>query len=173
MPSYEHPGGRFEPDFVLSERDMMLGWLKFHRDTAIYKLEGLSDEDAHRRVVPTSELTPVGIVNHLAYVEWGWFRAVFAGEPEATIWAESGDDDIEFKTTAPVADAVAFYREQIARADEIIAGASFDDLAVFKRDSWPEHPSMRWIVSHMLEETARHNGHMDLLREMIDGSIGP
>jgi len=165
-------GGREEPDFQLDERETLLGWLQFHRETAIHKLQGLSDEDARRRIIPTSELTPVGIVNHLAYVEWGWFRTVFAGEPEADIWERSGDDDIEFKTTASVEEIVAFYREQIARSDEILAGASLDDVAVFKRDSWPEAPSMRWIVTHMIEETARHNGHLDLLREQIDGATG-
>jgi hypothetical protein len=164
--------GREEPDFQLGERETLLGWLTFHRETAIHKLEGLSDEDACRRIVPTSELTPVGVVNHLAYVEWGWFREVFAGEPGATIWAESGDDDIEFKTRDAVADVVAFYREQIARSDEILARASLDDVAVFKRDTWPEAPTMRWIVTHMIEETARHNGHLDLMRELIDGATG-
>lgn len=169
---HELAGGREEPDFQLDERETLLGWLTFHRETAIYKLKGLSDEDARKRPIPTSLLNPLGIVNHLAYVEWGWFRNAFNGEPEATIWEETGDDDIEFKTEASVADVVAFYREQIVLADEIIAGASLDDVGKFKRPHWPEAPSLRWCVSHMIEETARHNGHLDLLRELIDGATG-
>jgi uncharacterized damage-inducible protein DinB len=166
------PGGRAEPEFGLDEREMLLGWLKFHRETAIWKLEGLSDEDARRRPVETSLLTPIGIVLHLAHVEWGWFRTMFTNTPPDTMWEESGDDDIEFKTQQPVAEVVAFYREQIAIADEIIADHSLDDVAIFKREKWTEPPTLRWCVTHMIEETARHNGHLDLLREMIDGATG-
>jgi Protein of unknown function (DUF664) len=170
--SSELPGGRFEPDFQLDERETLLTWLKFHRETAIFKLQGLTDEQARQRPIATSTLNPLGIVNHLAYVEWGWFRNAFAGEPGATIWDESGDDDIEFKTDASVADVIAFYREQIALADEIIAGASLDDVGKLKRGHWPEPPSLRWCVTHLIEETARHNGHLDLMRELIDGATG-
>jgi hypothetical protein len=164
--------GREEPDFELNERDMLAGWLRFHRETAIHKLEGLSGDDATRRPVTTSLLNPAGIVYHLAFVEWGWFRSVFAGEPEAAIWDESGDDDIEFKTDKSVAEVVAFYRQQIALADEIFQNASLDDVGKIKRDTWDSPPTLRWVVMHMIEETARHNGHLDLLREMIDGATG-
>ena len=169
---YKTPDGREEPGFGLDERAMLLGWLNFHRETAIFKLEGLSEEDARRRPVSTSQLTPLGIVYHLALVEWGWFRSAFAGEPQSTIWEESGDDDIEFKTVKPVAEVIAFYREQIALSDAIIAGASLDDVGQPKRESRDSPPTMRWIIMHMIEETARHNVHLDLLRELVDGATG-
>ena len=169
--AYQTPDGRVEPEFFFGERDMLVGWLNYHRETAIHKLQGLSNEDARRRPIEGSLLNPLGVVYHLAFVEWGWFRTRFAGEPESTIWDESGDPDIEFKTNESVDVVIGFYREQIALSDQVIAGAALDDMAVDN----PEQegaPNMRWCITHLIEETARHNGHLDLLRELLDGTTG-
>jgi uncharacterized damage-inducible protein DinB len=163
---------RSEPGFEADERTMLLGWLDYHRATILLKADGLTDDQARKRLGP-SGLTILGLVRHLAEVERWWFRMVFAGETITTIWC---DDDVErdFNVTADdtLAEAIDSYREECERANRIIEAAALDDLAAGSAERPGVHPSMRWIVTHMIEETARHNGHADLIRESIDGTTG-
>jgi len=150
---------------------MLSAFLDRYRETILWKLDGLTKEQASARLVP-SATTLLGIVKHLAYVERGWFPIYFAGEPASYPWAEDEpDQDIDFRVepTDTIESVRALYQREIARSREIVAGASLDDLSK-EQDRGPR--SLRWIMVHMIEETARHAGHADILRELTDGAIG-
>jgi len=149
---------------------MLSAFLDRYRETMLWKLDGLTKEQASARLVP-SATTLLGIVKHMAYVERGWFQVNFAGEPPSYPWPEDEpDEDIDFRiSTADTIESIgALYEQEIARSREIVAGASLDDVSKSK-----DRPrSLRWIMVHMIEETARHAGHADILRELTDGAIG-
>ncbi|MFY0409694.1 DinB family protein [Solicola sp. PLA-1-18] len=154
------------------ERSTLLQMLTYVRETAIAKVEGLSDEHAQHAPLATSPLTtPGAIVNHLRWVEADWLQTRFAGGPDLGPWTED-DPDAELREglTTPLADVVAGYREQIVASDAVIAAADLDDLAAVPTARL--HQNLRWTLLHLVEETARHNGHLDLLREMADGVVG-
>jgi len=150
---------------------MLEGWLDYHRATLAVKCEGLDDEQLRLRAVPPSNLSLLGLVRHMAEVERNWFRRVLAGEDVADVYCTPEDPDADFDNVDDADSGHAFtsWREEIGRARD--ACAAVDDLS-----SWAVHGgrrvSLRWILSHMVEEYARHNGHADLLRERIDGVTG-
>ncbi|NHA69191.1 DinB family protein [Phycicoccus flavus] len=168
------PARRSRPPLDADERTSLLGWYDLQRGIVVLKCQGLSDEDAHRVLVPTSPLmTVAGIVSHLACAEDLWFREVLLGE-----WGEGPglgphpQDDADFVVDGVTLDeALERYAAACARSDAAIAAHSLDD-----RGSTACHPvgdaTVRWMVHHMLEETARHAGHLDLLRELLDGETG-
>lgn len=162
---------RTYPPYHGNEKDMLLAYLDFQRDTAICKLQGVSEEDARRTLAP-STLTLIGIVTHLTYVERTWFRAVMTGEDVA---AAGYPDDYAIYWDAPegasLDDVIAAYRAESARSNAIIDAHSLDDVAAIGRRGRPP-VQLRWIMLHMIEEVARHLGHMDLIRESIDGQVG-
>lgn len=163
--------GRTRPPFVGNEKEMLLGFLDFQRETAIWKLQGLSEEQARQTLGPSS-LTLIGIVNHLAFVERAWFRSSLVGEDLDAAGVPDRADlywDVSDGTT--IEDIISTYREEISRSNAIIAEHGLDDLAVKPRRNRPPL-SLRWIMLHMIEEVARHCGHMDLIRESIDGQTG-
>jgi uncharacterized damage-inducible protein DinB len=159
------------PPFVGPEKEMLLGFLEFQRETAIWKLAGVTEEQARQRLGPSS-LTLIGIVNHLAFVERAWFRSALTGED---LNATSTPDVMDRYWTVPddvtVADVIAAYRAEIARSNTIIDAYDLDTIAARPRRNRPPM-SLRWIMLHMIEEVARHCGHMDLIRESIDGKTG-
>src|SRR5207302_8527808 len=134
--------------------------------------EGLSDAQASQRLVP-SATTMLGVVKHLAYVERWWFAMNFAGDPVNFPWPEDEpDQDIDFRVAATdtIENISALYQRELARSREVVAGASLEDLG--RGVGKVEPRSLRWIMVHMIEETARHAGHADILRELTDGAIG-
>jgi uncharacterized damage-inducible protein DinB len=163
---------RLEPAYLLSERDMLEGWLEFHRATLLLKCEGLDDAARKSRPVPTSLLSLHGLVRHMAEVERGWFRRVLLREPDlAFIYCTSKDYDD--RDLAPLDDAdwdadLATWQAECEASRQAAASQSLDDTGL-RRD---EAVSLRWIYTHMIEEYARHNGHADLIREMLDGAVG-
>jgi uncharacterized damage-inducible protein DinB len=168
---------RTEAALDADERTMLNAFLDYHRATLEWKVEGLRDEDAHRVAVPTSALTLGGLVKHLALVEDSWFTDRFAGLGEPEPWASAPfDEDRDWELHSAADDTLdellALYRAACERSRAVIASAaSLDDLsASTSREG--EHFTLRWILFHMIEETARHNGHADLLREAIDGETG-
>ena len=168
------PATRTRPALGADERTALLGWYDLQRGIVRLKAEGLSEEDAHRALVPTSPLmTVAGIVSHLTCCEDLWFREVFLGEPATGRgFGEGAQDDDEFRVEGvTLAQVLAEYEEACARSDAVIAAHSLDDTG-----STALHPvgeaTLRWMVLHMLEETARHAGHLDLLRELLDGETG-
>jgi uncharacterized damage-inducible protein DinB len=170
MPSMEKCARTFPP-YHGSEKEMLLAYLDFQRDTAICKLQGMSEEDARRTLGPSS-LTLVGIVSHLTYVERVWFRSVLLGED---MGAAGYPDDMSLYWDAPegasIDDVIAGYREEVARSNETIRSRRLDEVAATGRRHRPPM-QLRWIMLHMIEEVARHLGHMDLIRESIDGQVG-
>jgi Protein of unknown function (DUF664) len=147
------------------EMTMARGWLTHLRESAIFKLDGLDDEQIRWTPAPTANSLGV-IVVHLGYAERLWFRAIFAGEPMDMTWRKHM---FELPDGWSVADVIAFYRSEIAAADAVLDGVDSFDL----RSAAAFRPAtLRWVVSHMIEETARHAGHMDITRELLDGRTG-
>jgi hypothetical protein len=160
-------GPGLEPLHQLGERAMLLAFLQRQRELVFWKLEGLSDAAA-RSVSTSTGLTVHGIVRHLENVERSWWRRHFAGQPDLRFdWTdEDPDGELHVPADVALADLLAAYRAEIALCDEVIAAASLDDVGALR-----DH-SLRWVVLHMTEETARHLGHLDLLRELADGATG-
>jgi uncharacterized damage-inducible protein DinB len=162
---------RTEPPYVLDERAMLEAWLEFHRTTLLLKCEGLNDAALRRRPVATSKLSLHGLIRHLAEVERNWFRRTLLRDADAPwIWI---DDDVDDSELVPLdhadwpADRAAWEAECDA-SRRAAAAHDLDDTGI--RDGQP--CSLRWIYVHMIEEYARHNGHADLVRELIDGHVG-
>lgn len=154
-----------------------MGWLDLQRAIVAYKCEGLSELDAHRALLPGSPLmTVAGIVSHLRWVENTWFEVAFLGEPPVGPQfdeTEDGDDlDTDWRVDdVPLAQVLTDYARQCERSNEIIAGHSLDELG--RQTAWPSgQSSLRWMLIHMVEETGRHAGHLDVIRELLDGETG-
>lgn len=152
------------------ERTTLTAYLDFHRATVVRKVEGLTDEQA--RTSPAS-ITLAGLVSHLLYVERFWFAVVVDGDATAYLpWDDDdpgADPDVDWKPSEPLADLVRMYEEECRRSNEILARHDLD--RVVEGGPRPD-VSVRWVLAHMVEETARHAGHADILRERIDGSTG-
>ena len=151
-------------------KEMLLVMLDNNRAIMVWKLAGLTREQAVRPVV-ASGTSLLGMIKHLAYVERWWFDDFFAGNDVEYPWSD-GDPDADFRIEddETIESVIALYEEAIARSNAITAEAQMDDLSF--RDRNGEHRAMRWIVAHMIEETARHAGHADIVRELIDETTG-
>jgi uncharacterized damage-inducible protein DinB len=160
---------RPEPPYLGDETGTLAGFLDFHRATLLWKIEGLDDEQLRRPMVP-SGTSLLGMVKHLAYVERWWFQQVWGGR-EATYPFTDEDPDADWRVepSETTADILALYRGECDASREIVAAASsLDEVAHHPRRKL----SRRWILVHMIEETARHNGQADILREQLDGVTG-
>jgi uncharacterized damage-inducible protein DinB len=171
--------GRPEPPLASDETTTILAYLDYHRATFAWKCAGL-DSDGMNARTSASSMTLGGMMKHLALVEDGWFSRVLHGRDYTPPWDAidwESDPDWEWRTAADDSpdelramweDAVARSRQRVAEA---LAAGGVDQLAV---RTWQDGraPSLRWIILHMIEEYARHNGHADLLREAIDGETG-
>ena len=163
---------RQEPSTTAPERQSLEEWLDFHRATLEWKCEGLSTEQLRTRSVPPSTLSLLGLVRHMAEVERGWFRGMLLGNRIPSLYCESDrDGDFNDIDTADPEEAFTTWRAECDHARQAIKDFSLDDLG---RGSEAERGTfnLRWILVHMVEEYARHNGHADLLRECIDGATG-
>jgi uncharacterized damage-inducible protein DinB len=162
---------RTEPSFLLGERAMLDGWLEFHRVTLLLKCEGLDDAGRKARPVPTSLLSLHGLLRHMAEVERNWFRRVLTRDADAPfIWFDTAIDDSEL---VPLDDAdweadLAAWHAECEHSRTAAAAHQLDDTGIRRGEPY----SLRWIYTHMIEEYARHNGHADLIRELIDGAVG-
>lgn len=158
------------------ERTTVQGFLDLHRDVLRRKCAGLSAEQLDTTLSP-STLTLGGMLKHLAYVENWWSTGVFLGEepgePWASVdWAADGDWDWHSAADDTPAQLWELYEAEVAAADEVYASAALDDLAGRASGRTGERASLRWILMHLVEEYARHNGHADLIRESVDGEVG-
>ncbi len=171
--------GRPRPPDAGDEAATLLGFLDFQRATFAWKCDGV-DAAGLAATVGASTMTLGGMLKHLALVEDWWFTRWLAGRPSATGWDDvdwDADPDWEWHSAArddPEA-LRAWWREAVARSrqrvDEALVGGDLGQLAR-RRGPDGESPSLRWILCHMIEEYARHNGHADLLRESVDGATG-
>ncbi|MCX5409265.1 DinB family protein [Streptomyces sp. NBC_00335] len=155
------------------ERTQLTTFLDYTRSTALAKCAGVSAEDAGKALLPGSPLmTLSGLINHLRWVEYYWFQVVFLGEEDHGPWTdEDPDREMRIAVDFPLTQLLDEYAEQSARYRELVAGNDLDKQAQRPiRDG--RHVDLRWILLHLTEETARHNGHLDILREMLDGTTG-
>jgi uncharacterized damage-inducible protein DinB len=162
---------REEPAFVLPEREMLERWLEFHRMTLLLKCEGLDDESRKRRPVATSKLSLHGLVRHMAEVERSWFRRVLLREADAPpLWYDPAIEDSELVPLdgASWEDDLRAWHDECAASRATAARHQLDDTGIRRGQAC----SLRWIYVHMIEEYARHNGHADLIRELIDREVG-
>jgi uncharacterized damage-inducible protein DinB len=164
---------RFDAPATGAERDVVCGMLRAQRATLQLKCAGLGAELADRSV-PPSTLSLLGLVRHLADVERRWFRQVLAAQDAAPRFSRPAppDDDFDGAAADPALAEQAWraWHEEVAFADDLAARAP--DLDITGHDAWRGTVSLRWVLLHMIEEYARHNGHADLLRERIDGAVG-
>jgi uncharacterized damage-inducible protein DinB len=171
--------GRPEPPLAADETDTLRGFLDFHRATFAWKCAGL-DSGGLQTSVASSSMTLGGMMKHLALVEESWFGERLMNQDSLPPWNVidwDSDPNWEWRTAAE--DSPEQLRAQWeasvayanAMTEEALSDGGVDQLA---RRKWPDGraPSLRWILCHMIEEYARHNGHADLIREAIDGETG-
>ena len=160
---------RPEPPHLGGEAETLAGFLDFHRATLLWKVDGLDDEQLRRPMVP-SGTSLLGMVKHLAYVERWWFQEVWAGREVSYPWTdEDPDADWRVEPSETTKEILELYRGECDRSREIVVAAgSLDEVAHHPR----RELNRRWILVHMIEETARHNGQADILREQLDGTTG-
>jgi len=158
------------PPATADEREMLTGWLDRQRATVRWKCAGLSEEQAELAVLPASpRMTVKTLVGHLTHVERGWFEGSFLGAKQTG----GAKDPLQLSEPPELSldRLLDEYDEQCERSREIVAAHPLDEL-----EAWApkgiELVSLRWIIAHLIEETARHLGHLDAMRELIDGTTG-
>jgi uncharacterized damage-inducible protein DinB len=158
---------------VADERTQLLGWLNLQRALVHYKCDGVSEQDAHRSLLPTSPaMTLAGLVSHLRWVEHCWFEVLFLDRPAGPNPQFGDVEAADFQVRdRPLAELLDEYARQCAVSDEIVAASSLDTLGR-NAEYGADGLTLRWILLHMLEEVARHVGQMDVLREQLDGATG-
>jgi uncharacterized damage-inducible protein DinB len=155
--------------FTGAEKESLKVALDRHRDAVLWKLEGLGDDDLRRQMTP-SGTSLLGLVKHLAAVEYGWFCHTFGRQAEALPFDDGDPDaDLRVRPDETTEEVLAFSRRARAAADRVIDELEVEDTGT----AWfGEAVTLRWVLIHMVEETARHAGHADIIRELIDGMAG-
>lgn len=155
--------------FTGSEKESLAASLRRHREAVRWKLEDLGD-DALRRVMTPSGTSLLGVTKHLGAMEYGWFATTFGRETEPLPLSDDDPElDLRVEANETTADILAFYARACAAADEVIAELDVETLGT----AWfGSEVSLRWVLIHMIEETARHAGQLDIVRELIDGAVG-
>ncbi|MBB1256636.1 DinB family protein [Streptomyces alkaliterrae] len=168
-------GERVRPPFDADERTQLVGWLEMQRSIVRWKCEGLSEEDARRPVLPSSPLmTAAGVVSHLRWVEHAWFEVLFLGGPttDNPQFDNSVEDaDLRVPDDVSLSQLLADYERQCATSNAIVAAHALDEPGRHP-DFRSARANLRWMLIHMIEETARHAGHLDAVRELVDGRVG-
>jgi uncharacterized damage-inducible protein DinB len=171
--------GRVDPPLTGDEAATLLGFLDYHRDTFAWKVRGL-DAAGLQKTVGASTMTLGGMIKHLALVEVSWFSETLFLRPNGEPWDSvdwDADRDWDWHSAAhdTPEELIALWEREVERARALIAEALEDgglDRLADRRWKDGRSPSLRWILLHMIEEYARHNGHADLIRESIDGQTG-
>jgi uncharacterized damage-inducible protein DinB len=167
---------RADPPVQADERATLVGFLRWQRDTLELKCTGLDPADLARRSVEPSTMSLLGLVRHMAEVERGWFRRKLAGQDAPPHFYSRKNPDGDFDGASPdpevVAQAWRAWKDEVAFAERFVAEAPGLDVTAKVPDPWHGAISLRWVLVHLVEEYARHNGHADLLRQRIDGAVG-
>lgn len=157
---------------AFDERTILVQMLHYAQDTAVLKVSGLPEDLARTAPLPASPLmSPANILNHLRWVERSWLKHdLFGGEDDGP-WSEE-DPDAEFRqgSELPIEEVIELYEQEAARTRAVFAEIDLDTVRAGDRIRQPV--TARWILLHLIEETARHNGHLDILRELADGAKG-
>jgi len=173
----ERPPEQRRPSGRAGERAALLGYLAAQRSAVVAVVDGLDEVSLRRSVVP-SGWTCLGLLEHLGHAERFWAQTVLAGAVSALPWTDEPEGEWDPRAALVsghrTADVIAFYRDQCARTDAIMAGFGLDDRppGVHRRDLPARVVDVRDVVLHLLEETARHAGHLDIARELLDGRTG-
>ena len=151
------------------EKESLQASLNRHRDAVVWKLQGLGDTELRRAMLPSGN-TLLGLVKHLATWEYIWICRTF-GHPAEQLPIDGGDDcaDVRIEPGDSTAGILAFYSRARAAADQVIGEVDLDEAGT---TMFGDTVSLRWAVIHILEDTARHAGHIDVMRELIDGMVG-
>jgi hypothetical protein len=160
------------PPPIADERATLEGFLDYHRATLLWKCDGLTDDQLRARSVEPSSMSLLGLIRHMHDVEQTWFLRRVAGrdvKPKYS-WPENIDGEFDDVEGADVAADFAAYAQIVAQARVVAGEVNLADEFVHERTG--ERLSVRWLLLHMIEEYARHNGHADLLRERLDGVVG-
>ncbi|HUY16183.1 MAG TPA: DinB family protein [Acidimicrobiales bacterium] len=154
------------------EKPQLDAWLDFLRATLLHKCDGLSAAQLKERPVASSRLSLLGIVRHMTFVEQAWFDTTFAGHDPVEHYKSEGDRDADFNDldSHALEEVMDFYLHELKVSREVSAGHDLSEVGKLPRRG--RAVDLRWIYVHMIEEYARHCGHADLLREMIDGTTG-
>ena len=164
---------RVEPPYAADERTMLVSFLDYFRETMCAFVEGLSPEQL--RWIPCEGANSIGgVIRHLWYVEEWWFHTSLLDLPREFPWDDDDpneDQDFVVPDGLTGDELIASYRAQCARSNAIIDGMSIDEVAKHERSA-KRGVTLRWILVHMIEETARHAGHADITRQLIDGRTG-
>ncbi|MEU3607498.1 DinB family protein [Streptomyces sp. NPDC035033] len=162
------------PPLQADERTALIGWLDLQRQILRWKCDGLSEADAHRSVIPTSPaMTMAGLISHMRWVEHAWLEVVFlGGDKTRNPSFDEADEGAEWRVDGvPLKQLLVQYEAQCARSNEIVAAASLDDVGRHP-DFRAGSANLRWMLIHLVEETGRHAGHADIVRELLDGVKG-
>ncbi len=155
--------------FTGAEKESLHASLNRHREVVLWKIEGLDDEQLRRPMTP-SGTSLLGLVKHLGAVEYGWFCTTFGRQTERLPFSDE-DPEADLRVTPDESSEhiLAFYARARAAADQVIVELDLEDrgTAWFGSDV-----TLRWVLIHLVEETARHTGHLDVIRELIDGAVG-
>ena len=163
---------RIGPPLRAGERETLRAFLDYHRATLAMKCDGLSDDDLRRRSMPPSTLTLLGLVRHMAEVERTWLRRAINVEDIPLIWSDDGDFQAAYDASASTrSEAFEAWQAEVEQSRRIEQEAESLDVTGYHA-SWGEDVSLRLVMLHLIHEYARHNGHADLLREAIDGTVG-
>ena len=168
IPASPSPAG--QPDSIGSERQVLEAFLDFHRQVLVSKVDGISENEARRRRVP-SKTTLAGLIKHMIGVERGWFQEVLGGRNPEDIGPNvgGGEESWDLAEDETVSSLIKEYEQTCGQSRQTAARFALDD-AVPEPDMG--QVSLRWIYVHMIEESARHVGHADILREQTDGASG-
>ncbi len=153
---------------VVDERTTLESFLDDYRDIVVRKVSGLSDTDARRRLV-TSPTTVGGLIKHLRWAEYGWFEQLLQERSDDNRRAHERSWEFEFLPEEPLSTLITEYQAQCEQSRSIAARHPLDHVVPHRRFGTV---SLRWIYVHMIEETARHTGQLDILREQLDGATG-
>ncbi|WP_327348287.1 DinB family protein [Streptomyces europaeiscabiei] len=163
------------PDNLTDPRELVLVYLAYHRAALLSKLDGMPEEDLRTSRLP-SGWVPLALLKHLAFVERRWFRWGFAAEQVDPIWGEEDPDTQKWRVGAEdsTEEIRALFLDECARSRKIVADAELQEPARSGGGfNVPDHhPALIWILFHMLQEYARHVGHLDVVRELADGVTG-
>ena len=167
---FTSPINRALPDRVADEREALTQQLDYHRATLLRKLEGLDDK-ALRQPMTASSLSLLGLLKHLIATARGWFLEIFAGGSDDELPPSDAEPDSDFRVTAGESAEILAHRYVMVceQARDVVAAAELDRVVI---TPWGAEVNLRAILLHMIQETARHNGHADIIRENIDGEIG-
>ncbi|MEW5541096.1 DinB family protein [Streptomyces cyaneofuscatus] len=163
---------RVGPPSFGSERETLRAFLDYHRATLAMKCEGLTDEQLREKSMEPSALSLLGLVRHMAEVERAWFRRTFEDRDAPMVWSEKTDFQAAYDASASTrAEAFTAWEAEVEISRRIEREAGSLDLAGYQ-PRWGEEVSLRMVMVHVLLEYGRHNGHADLLREGVDGTVG-